>query len=463
MTTGRFLSAKGDAILDSNGDRIALRGVGLGGWLNMENFITGYPANEEAMRHAVTAAIGRDKADFMFEKFLQYFFDEPDAAYLAELGLNCVRIPVNYRHFEDDLAPFKLKQDGFRHLDRAIAACARHGVYVIIDLHALAGFQNQHWHSDNPTHKALSWVHRHFQDRAVWPWEVIADHYKDEPWVAGYNLVNEPADPSEAMIMPVYDRLYRAIRAIDPNHIIFLEGNRYSQDFHMFGEPWEGVVYSNHDYCLPGFVDGGNYPGTNRGQYVDRKVLEETFTRRSRYMLDHGTHIWVSEFGPVYPRWAPDTHDARYRALQDQLDIYARAGASWSIWLHKDIGLQGLLYTPAESPYNRHIAGFRDKKDRLGADSWGSSDRQIRHVMEPIERLFREEFPRYSPFPFGAQREIQQLVRHILISEPLLEEYAALFKDLSYDELDELMGSFLFERCDRRTRLAELLSEYGRA
>jgi hypothetical protein len=29
-----------------------VRGFGLGGWLNMENFITGYPANEETQRQA---------------------------------------------------------------------------------------------------------------------------------------------------------------------------------------------------------------------------------------------------------------------------------------------------------------------------------------------------------------------------------------------------------------------------
>ena len=196
MTSSKFPSLKGDKIIGRDGAPIALRGVGVGGWLNMENFITGYPANEEAMREAVARAIGADKAEFMFEKFLEHFFDEEDAAYLASLGLNCVRIPVNYRHFEDDMAPFTLKEDAFRHLDRAIAACAKYGIYTIIDLHALPGFQNQHWHSDNPTHKALFWVHRHFQDRAVWLWERIAEHYKDEPFVAGYNPINEPADPS---------------------------------------------------------------------------------------------------------------------------------------------------------------------------------------------------------------------------------------------------------------------------
>ena len=71
-----------------------------------------------------------------------------------------MRIPVNYRHLESDARPFEIIEDGFRHLDRAIAAGGEHGIDTLIDLHALPGSQNQHWHSDNPTHRALFWEHR---------------------------------------------------------------------------------------------------------------------------------------------------------------------------------------------------------------------------------------------------------------------------------------------------------------
>jgi hypothetical protein len=105
-------------------------------------------------------------------------------------------------------------------------------------------------------------------------------------------LLNEPADPTEQMIMPVYRRLYDAVRAIDRDHMIFLEGNRYALDFHMFGEPWPNVVSTNHDYALPGFIDGGPpYPGVSREQHVDRDTVEQTFLARSKYMLEHNEPI----------------------------------------------------------------------------------------------------------------------------------------------------------------------------
>jgi hypothetical protein len=75
-------------------------------------------------------------------QFLEYFFTESDATFYKSLGLNAIRIPFNYRHFEDDMNPRILKQDGFKYLDRVVDICARAGIYTILDYHAAAGGQN---------------------------------------------------------------------------------------------------------------------------------------------------------------------------------------------------------------------------------------------------------------------------------------------------------------------------------
>jgi aryl-phospho-beta-D-glucosidase BglC (GH1 family) len=90
----------------------------------------------------------------MFVKFLEYFFTDKDASFFKSLGLNCIRIPFNYRHFEgkafqfdrfepvnsvdyltDDMNPRILKLSGFKHLDRVIDLCSKHGIHTILDLH----------------------------------------------------------------------------------------------------------------------------------------------------------------------------------------------------------------------------------------------------------------------------------------------------------------------------------------
>lgn len=78
--------------------------------------------------------------------------------------------------------PRVLKPEGFKHLDRVIELCAKHGIYTILDLHTAPGGQNTDWHSDAGTHIAGFWIHKDFQDRVVWLWGELAKHYKDNTW-----------------------------------------------------------------------------------------------------------------------------------------------------------------------------------------------------------------------------------------------------------------------------------------
>ena len=462
MTTLPWIHVDGDRLVDESGTTVLLRGVGLGGWMNMENFVTGYPGTEQGIRRQLLASMGREAYDAFFEQFFVDFFDEADAAHLASIGMNSVRIPVNYRHFEDDARPFALKEEGFAHLDRVITLLARHGIYSIIDLHALPGYQNQHWHSDNPTHVATFWDHPHFHDRVVHLWEALAERYKNRPEVAGYNPINEPSDPSNERLLPFYERLERAVRAIDPRHVLFLDGNKYSTDFSAFdarSEPLPNAVYTAHDYALPGIASGTEYPGVTRGEFFDRGVVEQTFLRRTEYMRRTGTPIWIGEFGPVYS--TDRAQDAwRYQLLRDQLEIYRDHGASWALWTYKDIGLQGLVHAASDSPYVSLIQPALEQKGRLGVDSWGGSDAGVRDILDPIGATFDREFAGYAPYPWGRQPHIAVLVRHILLAEPLAERFGALFAGVDVERARELARSFRLQNSVERTGLTEVLRSH---
>ncbi|MDH2424363.1 cellulase family glycosylhydrolase [Sphaerisporangium sp. TRM90804] len=452
------LRVSGSRLVAADGAPVRLRGVGLGGWMNMENFITGYPANESAMRDAVRGVLGEERQQLFFDRLLTRFFGPADADLLAQTGMNCVRIPVNYRHWESDDRPMEINQDGFRHLDRVIGLLAERRIYSVIDLHALPGSQNQHWHSDNPTHVANFWRHRHFQDRAVHLWEAIADHYKDNPWVAGYNPINEPGDVEGRVVGPFYDRLVKALRAVDPGHVLFLDGNTYSTDFSIFREVYENTVFVCHDYALAGFAHGGPYPGYTRGEWVDRGHLERAFEKRTAFQRETGTPLWVGEFGPVYTG-DPEVDEQRYRILSDQLEIFDGYDAGWSLWTYKDVGLQGLVHAAPDGAYLRRFGDFVARKKALGADRWGSTMEEAGDVLAPLHRLIEEEFPRWEPYPWGARYQVDDLIRHILIAQALLPEYAELFGGLDDDEVTALADSFSLENCVRRDPLIGLLSD----
>ena len=86
----------------------------------MENFITGYPGHECQHRAAMRQVLGEQNYEYFFDQWLTYHFQEDDAKFLNSTGLNCLRIPFNYRHFEDDMNPRVLKTSGFKHLDHVI-------------------------------------------------------------------------------------------------------------------------------------------------------------------------------------------------------------------------------------------------------------------------------------------------------------------------------------------------------
>jgi endoglucanase len=458
------LSVRGLQIVDGSGQPVVLRGYNAGGWMNMENFLTGYPGTESQHRRVLRRVLGPELYEAFFDRLMTVFFDDADARYLASLGLNSVRIPFNYRHFEDDARPFELKEEGFALLDRAIGHCERHGLYAVLDLHALPGAQNQHWHSDNGTHQAGFWIHRHFQDRAVHLWEALAARYRGNAAVAGYNIMNEPADPGGDVIKPFYDRVVEAVRRADPDHIIVLDGNRYSTDFSAFENlpVYPNTVYSAHDYALPGFVYGGPYPGVTNGVFVDRDEVERVFLQRTAFMRATGTPIWIGEFGPVFTG-DPERDEQRYRLLQDQLDIYRRYGAGWSVWAYKDVGGQGLVYAAPGSPWRERVRDVMAKKARLGVDHWGSLDTGIRHIMTPIEETFSQEYPGFDPYPFGAKNWVMTLVRNIVLAEPMLDDFGQCFADVTRGEtVHELADSFRLENCVVRERLASVLSAGAR-
>lgn len=125
----------------------------------------------------------------------------------------------------------------------------------------------------------------------------MAKRYRSNPWVAGYNLLNEPADKQWARLLSFYDRIIPAVRAVDPEHIIFLEGNTFSMDFSGFEDKvWPNTVYSVHDYCGFGFPNRiGRYVGEPEQDAYIRKMYD----RKVEFMKKHNVPIWNGKPRPV--------------------------------------------------------------------------------------------------------------------------------------------------------------------
>jgi hypothetical protein len=443
-----------------------LKGTALGGHLNMENFITGYSGHEHEHRAAMAEVLGQEKAAYFFDRFIHYFFRDEDAAFFASLGLNCIRVPFNYRHFIDDSNPTVIKQSGFDLLDNIVDICARHGLYVILDLHSVPGGQNQDWHSDSGVSRALFWDFKVFQDQAIDLWVKLAQHYVGNPVIAGYNPLNEPADPEHIRLIAWYERAEKAIRSVDPDHILFFDGNTYAMDFSRFESVLPNSVYACHDYAMLGFPIPGQAPYS--GTPEQNAKLRRQFNRKAEFTSKHGVPLWNGEWGPVYSDERKDpngaaTNQARLGVLREQLNIYAETQTSWSIWTYKDVGYQGMVYASPDSPYMKLIEPFVEKKQALGLDFWGVVDKSgVADVYEPFVDSLREMVPEHlqnSKYPptWSFDRQVERVVRECLMSEYLGKEFAELFVGKSFEEIDELAASFKFENCIKRDGLNEAL------
>jgi hypothetical protein len=153
--------------------------------------------------------------------------------------------------------------------------------------------------------------------------------------------------------------------------MLFIDGDTYTMDFTYFQNVLPNSVYAYYDYAMFGFPIPGQPLYTGSKEQKSKRIRQSD--RKVFFMREKNIPIWNGEFGPVYADEHTDpeavkTNNARYHMLQDQLEIYARGQVSWSIWLYKDIGYQGMMYVSPDMPYMKLIAPFVATKQNLALD-----------------------------------------------------------------------------------------------
>jgi endoglucanase len=255
-----FLHTQGQDIVNEQGEKILLRGVGLGNWLLPEGYMWKFGAKGDRPRtieKLVDDLIGPENGKQFWSKYREYYITEADIQSVAALGFNSVRPALNSRLFLSESGMPTGTEEGFRLLDNLVAWSKAHGIYVILDLHGAPGGQTGQNIDDSANNQPELFMEAKYQDQLVALWQAIARRYKDEPSVAGYDLLNEPlpeqtgaAKKYKAQLEPLYKRVTKAIREIDAKHMIILEGADWSNDWSVFSAPFDkNLVYQFHYYC----------------------------------------------------------------------------------------------------------------------------------------------------------------------------------------------------------------------
>lgn len=239
MAHANFVSTQGNKIVDEQGNELFLSGINLGNWLVWEGYLMmgdfNYRTHTQFFNELAGALGSSDKAaEFEYQWRLNYV-DEQAIADLKGLGFNSVRVPFNYNLFWWNN---QLRDNGFEYFDRLIEWCRKYDMYVLLDMHGAPGYQNPGDHADNvnsnasqPRDSVTFWDGNNVQIAAT-IWRHIANRYKDEPVVWGYDLINEPVpqDGREYELLPSFITMRNAIREVDNNHIIVAEGSWWGSD-----------------------------------------------------------------------------------------------------------------------------------------------------------------------------------------------------------------------------------------
>ncbi|WP_438447187.1 glycoside hydrolase family 5 protein [Gorillibacterium sp. sgz5001074] len=239
-----FVRADGRRLVNGEGREILLRGVGFGNWLLPEGYMWMFPKEGDRPRRIeamIEGLIGWEKAGRFWELYYERYISEADIERIAAEGFNSVRVPINARFLMEDMEePLKLMDRHLAYIDRMIGWCRDHRLYVILDLHGAPGGQTGTNIDDSERDHPDLYADEKYERLTVRLWRALAERYREEWIVAGYDLLNEPLPDWFAAyngrLMPLYKEIVAAIREVDTRHMIILEGAHWATDWSVFTE-----------------------------------------------------------------------------------------------------------------------------------------------------------------------------------------------------------------------------------
>lgn len=351
-----FLKAQGRQIVDEKGKKVILRGMGLGGWMLQESYMLklGGVGPQYLIRKRITELVGPERTAAFYDAWLANHTRRADIDAMASWGFNSVRLPMHYHLFtlsvEEEPVPGKNTwlQKGFILTDSLLAWCKANHLYLILDMHAAPGGQGNDYNiSDRDSTKPSLWESAADRDKLIALWRRLAERYANEPWIGGYDIINEPnwgftdtadkhglKETRNAPLRQLMMDITTAIRSVDKRHIIIIEGNGWGNNYRGVLPPWDdNMVISFHKYWNPNTED------------AIRHYLE----LRDRYNIP----LWLGESGENNNTWYRDCV-----RLVESHDI------GWSWWPLKKIGANNPLEVPMTPGWRRVVDYLTGKGPR---------------------------------------------------------------------------------------------------
>lgn len=309
------------------------------------------------------------------EEHFNTFITEADIAQIANMGLDHVRLPVDYNWIEDEQgAPI---ESGLKHIDDCVGWCEARGLNLLLDLHKAFGYTFDPLDVD--ADREIFFHDAALQARFIALWQRLARRYGAHPGVA-FDLLNEVVSPDVAGEWNgIVDRAIAAIREIAPLTWIVVGGVRYNnvKSVPLLDPPKDArVVYNFHcyepmifthqkaywvegmpaDLCVSYPDDLGRYQalseqlsfdlaGAIAGEQVDAlgpQFFEALFAPALRAAAQYDAPLYCGEYGVIDRAPAEDA----LRWHGDIARVFDRHGIGRALWNYKnkDFGLMDAHY-----------------------------------------------------------------------------------------------------------------------
>lgn len=350
----QLLRARGGAIVNDKGETIILRGMGLGGWMLQEGYMLrlSFLGQQYRIREKINEVVGPEKTQQFYEQWLLQHTTRKDIDALAAWGFNSIRLPMHYNLYtlpvdqEPVTGQHTWLATGFTLTDSLLSWCKANKMYLILDLHAAPGGQgNDLAISDRDPSKPSLWESEPNKEKTIALWKELAQRYANEPWIGGYDIINEPnwgfEDPkkdfrgiAESKNEPLRELMVaitEAIREVDKKHIIIIEGNGFGNNYKGILPPWDNnMVLSFHKY--------GNFNNTG--------AINGFLELREKYKIP----IWLGESGENSNTW-----------FTEAIQLAEDNGIGWAWWQHKKMGVNNPLEIQKPDGYDNLLMYWSGK------------------------------------------------------------------------------------------------------
>jgi endoglycosylceramidase len=308
-----FLRTEGIYVVDANGQIVLLRGANFRGYHYLQ-------LSQMSSAHS-----------------------ENDYKNFKEWGFNVVRLLVSWKQIEPTKGTYS--QAFFAFVDRDIAWAKEYGIYIVLDMHQ--SNWNSKWNGNGAPDWAIAqynsteegrlaavedfWKDPELQASFVRMWQYVAARYANETTIAGYDLLNEPwhmydnRKETLAQLWPKVERLYRSvidgIRAVDNNHIIFVEPAAPSVTSSL---SVPNLVWAPHFYY---FV----YEYYGKPYSHDNVTLLENYLKGfyDKLVIKFHQPMWIGEFG--IEMWVQGS-DTWTRDTTQLFSMYQVGWCWWAYW-----------------------------------------------------------------------------------------------------------------------------------